>query len=120
MLITDIKRVVEQISRDKGIDRGILIKALEEALRSAAKKKYGSKVDIEAQYVEETGEIEVFQFKEVVAEVIEPDLEITLEQGRELDPECEIGDSLGTKMDATTFGRIAAQYVIKMCRSRNS
>jgi len=63
MLITDIKRVVEQISRDKGIDRGILIKALEEALRSAAKKKYGSKVDIEAQYVEETGEIEVFQFK---------------------------------------------------------
>ena len=81
MLITDIKRVVEQISRDKGIDRGILIKALEEALRSAAKKKYGSKVDIEAQYVEETGEIEVFQFKEVVAEVIEPDIEITLEEG---------------------------------------
>ena len=73
------------------------------------KKKYGSKVDIEAQYVEETGEIEVFQFKEVVAEVIEPDLQITLEEGRELDPECEVGDSLGTKMDATTFGRIAAQ-----------
>jgi len=109
MLITDIKRVVEQISRDKGIDRGILIKALEEALRSAAKKKYGSKVDIEAQYVEETGEIEVFQFKEVVAEVIEPDIEITLDEGRELDPDCEIGDSLGTKMDASTFGRIAAQ-----------
>jgi len=109
MLITDIKRVVEQISRDKGIDRGILIKALEEALRSAAKKKYGSKVDIEAQYVEETGEIEVFQFKEVVAEVIEPDIEITLDEGRDLDPDCEIGDSLGTKMDASTFGRIAAQ-----------
>jgi len=109
MLITDIKRVVEQISRDKGIDRGILIKALEEALRSAAKKKYGSKVDIEAQYVEETGEIEVFQFKEVVAEVIEPDLQVDLENGRTLDPECEIGDSLGTRMDASTFGRIAAQ-----------
>ncbi|HHE73475.1 MAG TPA: transcription termination/antitermination protein NusA, partial [Desulfobacteraceae bacterium] len=109
MLITDIKRVVEQISRDKGIDRGILIKALEEALRSAAKKKYGSKVDIEAQYVEETGEIEVFQFKEVVAEVVEPDIEVTLEEGRGLDPECEVGDSLGTRMDASTFGRIAAQ-----------
>lgn len=109
MLITDIKRVVEQISRDKGIDRGILIKALEEALRSAAKKKYGSKVDIEAQYVEETGEIEVFQFKEVVAEVAEPDLEVTLEEGRKLDPDCEVGDSLGSKMDASTFGRIAAQ-----------
>ena len=75
MFIADIKRVVEQVSRDKGIDRGILIKALEEALRSAARKKYGSKVDIEAQYVEETGEIEVFQFKEVVAEVVEPEAE---------------------------------------------
>jgi N utilization substance protein A len=109
MFISDIKRVVEQVSRDKGIRREILIHALEEALKSAARKKYGSKVDIEANYDEETGEIEVFQFKDVVAEVQEPDLELTLEQGRELDPDCEIGDSLGTKMDATTFGRIAAQ-----------
>jgi N utilization substance protein A len=109
MLITDIKRVVEQISRDKGIDKQILIKALEEALRSAAKKKYGNKIDIEAQYIEETGEIEVFQFKEVAETITEPDLQISLAEGRQLDPECEIGDSLGTKMDASTFGRIAAQ-----------
>jgi N utilization substance protein A len=109
MFIADIKRVVEQVSRDKGINVEVLIKALEEALRSAAKKKFGSKIDIEAQYNEESGEIEVFQFKEVVEEIEEPDLQITLEQGRKLDPECEIGDSLGTKMDASTFGRIAAQ-----------
>jgi N utilization substance protein A len=109
MLITDIKRVVEQISRDKGIDRQILIKALEEALRSAAKKKFGNKVDIEAQYIEETGEIEVFQFKEVIETVTEPDLQISLKEGRKLDPDCQVGDSLGTKMDASTFGRIAAQ-----------
>ncbi|MGD8367081.1 MAG: transcription termination factor NusA, partial [Desulfobacterales bacterium] len=109
MFIADIKRVVEQVSRDKGIDRGILIKALEEALRSAARKRFGSKVDIEVQYNEEMGEIEVFQFKEVVEEITEPDLEIGLEEGRQLDPECEIGDSLGVKMDTTTFGRIAAQ-----------
>lgn len=50
MFIADIKRVVEQVSRDKGIDVEILIRALEEALRSAARKKFGSKVDIEAQY----------------------------------------------------------------------
>ena len=109
MLISDIKRVVEQVSRDKGIDVQILIKALEEALRSAAKKKYGNKVDIEAQYTEETGEIEVFQFKEVTDTITEPDLQISLEEGRKLDPDCEVGDSLGTKMDASTFGRIAAQ-----------
>ena len=58
MLITDIKRVVEQISRDKGIDRNVLIQALEEALKSAARKKYGNAIDIEVQYNEETGEIE--------------------------------------------------------------
>jgi N utilization substance protein A len=109
MQISDIKRVVEQVSRDKGIDRMVLIKALEEALRSAARKKFGSKMEIEVQYNEETGEIEVFQFKDVAEVVTEPALEISLEEGRRLDPDCEIGDSLGTKMDTTTFGRIAAQ-----------
>ena len=109
MLISEIKRVIEQVSRDKGIDRQILIKALEEALKSAARKKYGPKVDIEVQYSEETGELEVFQFKEVIEAVEEPMLQISLEEGRRLDPECEVGDSLGTKMDTNTFGRIAAQ-----------
>jgi N utilization substance protein A len=109
MHISDIKRVVDQVSRDKGIDREVLIKALEEALKSAARKKYGNKMDIEVQYNEESGEIEVFQFKDVAEEVTEPALEISLEEGRKLDPDCEIGDSLGTKMDTTTFGRIAAQ-----------
>jgi len=109
MFISDIKRVVEQVSRDKGINREILIKALEEALVSAARKKFGSSVDIEVQYNESTGEIEVFQFKDVAEVVTEPDLQISIEEGRKLDPECEVGDSLGTKMDTSTFGRIAAQ-----------
>jgi N utilization substance protein A len=100
---------VEQVSRDKGIDRQILIQALEEALRSAARKKYGAKIDIEAKFNDQSGEIEIFQFKEVVEEVTEPDLQISLQEGRKLDSECEVGDSLGTKMDAATFGRIAAQ-----------
>lgn len=109
MFIADIKRVVEQVSRDKGIDREILIKALKEAMGSAARKKFGSKIDIEVQYNEETGEIEVFQFKDVTDVVTEPEVQLSLEEGRKLDPECEIGDSLGTKMDTSTFGRIAAQ-----------
>ena len=109
MQISDISRVVEQVSRDKGIDREVLIRALEEALKSAARKKFGNKMDIEVQYNNDTGEIEVFQFKDVAETVTEPALEISLEEGRKLDPECEIGDSLGTKMDTSTFGRIAAQ-----------
>ncbi|MBC2695424.1 MAG: transcription termination factor NusA [Desulfobacteraceae bacterium] len=109
MFISDIKRVVEQVSRDKGIDREVLIKALEDALKSAARKKFGSNIDIEVKYNEESGEIEVFQFKEVVENIAEPDLQISLEEAYKLDPESKIGDSLGTKMDASTFGRIAAQ-----------
>jgi N utilization substance protein A len=109
MFVADIKRVVDQVSRDKGIDREILISALEEALKSAARKKFGSKIDIEVQYSDDSGEIEVFQFKDVVETVEDPVLEITLEEGRKLDADCEIGDSLGTKMDTSTFGRIAAQ-----------
>ncbi len=109
MHISDIKRVVDQVSRDKGIDREVLIKALEEALKSAARKKFGNKMDIAVNYNEESGEIEVFQFKDVAEVITEPALEISLEEGRKLDPDCEIGDSLGTKMDTSTFGRIAAQ-----------
>ncbi|MGM0453696.1 MAG: transcription termination factor NusA [Thermodesulfobacteriota bacterium] len=109
MLITDMKRVIEQVSRDKGIEFNVLVKTLEEALRSAVRKKFGNKIDIEIQYNEESGELEVFQFKDVVEEITDPDFEMSLEEGRKLDPECEPGDSLGSKMDTTTFGRIAAQ-----------
>jgi transcription termination/antitermination protein NusA len=109
MLISEIKRVVDQVSRDKGIEKSVLIKAIEEALKSAARKKFGNKIEIEIQYSDQTGEIEVFQFKEVVETVKDSAVEISYEDGRKLDPECEIGDSLGTKMDTTTFGRIAAQ-----------
>jgi len=108
-MIPDLKRLIEQVSRDKGIDREVLVTTLEEAMKSAARKKYGHDLDLEVAYNEEFGEIEAFQFKEVVAEVEDPILEISLEQGQKLDPECEVGDSLGIKLDTDTFGRIAAQ-----------
>jgi N utilization substance protein A len=109
MQVSDIKRVIDQISRDKGIDRHVLIATLEEALKSAARKKHGNRIDVEVQYNEETGEIEVFQFKEVAETVEDPELQMSVEEGRQLDPDCEIGDSLGTKMETSSFGRIAAQ-----------
>ncbi|MBU3947970.1 MAG: transcription termination factor NusA [Proteobacteria bacterium] len=109
MLISEIKRVVDQVSRDRGIDKNVLIKAIEEALKSAARRKYGNKIDIEIQYNEESGDIEAFQFKKVVDTVTDSMTQISLAEGQTLDPECELGDSLGTKMDTTAFGRIAAQ-----------
>jgi N utilization substance protein A len=108
-MISDLKRIIDQVSKDKGIDRRTLVETLEEAIRSAAKKRYGPRMEVEVAFDEETGDLEVFQFKEVVEEVEEPQLEISVEAGRRLDPECQIGDSLGTKMDTSEFGRIAAQ-----------
>jgi len=108
-MITDLKRTIDQISRDKGIDREVLIGTLEEAIRSAARKKYGNRFDLEIAFNDELGEVEVFQFKEVVEKVENKDLEISLEEGRNLDPDCEMGDSLGMKMEMAEFGRIAAQ-----------
>ncbi|MEW5722209.1 MAG: transcription termination factor NusA [Thermodesulfobacteriota bacterium] len=108
-MITDLKRIIDQVSRDKGIDRTILVSTLEEAIKSAAKKKFGLSDNFEVSYNEEAGEMEVFRFKEVVEEVEDPQLQITLEEARALDPESQIGDELGVKMDTTGFGRIAAQ-----------
>ncbi len=109
MLITDIKRVIEQVSREKGINIEVLITTIKEAVESAAKKKLGTRADIEVHYDEKSGEVEVFQFKEVVPEVNDPDIELTLEDGQRFDPACEVGDSLGIKVDTADFGRIAAQ-----------
>lgn len=108
-MFNEIKRVIDQVSRDKGIDAGVLMKTIEEAIASAARKKLGPHAEIEVQYKPVTGEVEVFQFKEVVQKITDPATQITLAEGRELDPECEIGDSLGIKLDTALFGRIAAQ-----------
>lgn len=109
MFITDIKRVIDQVSREKGIEPEVLINTLKEAIISAARKKIGPRADIEVHYDGKTGEVEVFHFKEVVEVVEYPDSELTLEEGYGYDPECEIGDSLGIRVDTEEFGRIAAQ-----------
>jgi N utilization substance protein A len=108
-MISDLNRIIEQVGKDKGIDKKILIDALEQALLAAARKKYGPKQEIESKYNEEAGEIELFQFKTVVKEVKNPHTEIGFANARELDADVEVGDSLGTKIDLSEFGRIAAQ-----------
>ncbi|MEJ5349342.1 MAG: transcription termination factor NusA [Desulfosoma sp.] len=108
-MASELKRLIDQVSREKGIDRAVLIETLVEAVKSAIKKRYGSKIDVEVTYNDEFGEMEAFTFKEVVEEVEDPEKQISLEQARNLDPESEIGDELGIRMDTDTLGRIAAQ-----------
>ena len=105
-----LKRIIDQISRDKGIDRALLVDAIEEAVKSAARKKYGSRRDIEVQFNDETGEIEVFQYRTVVESVEDEETEIALPEAKLLDPEVELDDDLGEKiLDIADLGRIAAQ-----------
>jgi N utilization substance protein A len=96
------------VGKDKGIDRKVIIEALEQAVLTASRKKYGHQGEIEVHYNEEAGEVELFQFKQVVEEVANPSTEISLKEAKELDSEAQIGDSLGVKLN-TDFGRIGAQ-----------
>ena len=107
--MTELKTIIDQISRDKGIEREILISTLEDALRSAARKKFGQDREVEVAYNDEQGDIEVFEFKDVVEEVEDEEAQVSLEEGRLMDPECQVGDQLGVKVETADFGRIAAQ-----------
>ena len=105
---SNLNFVIDQVGKDKGIDRRVIIEALEQAVLTASRKKYGHQGEIEVHYNEEAGEVELFQFKQVVEEVTNPSTEISLEEAKELDNEAQIGDSLGVKLN-TDFGRIGAQ-----------
>jgi len=105
----NLNHIIDQVVKDKGIDRGVLVEALEAAVLSAANKKYRNTRELEAHYNDEAGEVEVFEFVTVVDEVENSYQEIDLSEAREIDPDVEIGDSLGMKMDASSFSRIAAQ-----------
>lgn len=106
----DLNAIIGQIGRDKGIDRLILIEAVESAMLSAARKHFGHNLNLEAKFDEDTGEIEVVQFKTVVDRVEDEATQISVEMARqEFDPEAMVGDELGKKLDTTPLGRIAAQ-----------
>jgi len=108
-MILDISQIINQLGKEKGIDRSVIIGAIKDALESAAKKKYGMNKRLEAMYDEDTGDFEVLEFRTVVNEVADEELEISLAEARELDPEARLNDSIGFRMSTKDLGRIAAQ-----------
>ncbi len=116
----NLNYLIEQISKEKGIDKEIILEALKEAMLKAAQK--GHKIEdadrLEAIYNEEEGEIEVYHFKDVVEEVTDPSTQISFEEAKKLDPETVIGDELGIKIDTEEFGRIAAQVAKQIIVSK--
>lgn len=107
--IINLKHAIDQLVKEKGIDRRVVLEAMEQAVLTAANKKYRNTRDLEAHYNNESGEVELFEFVTVVEEVEDSYKEITLDEAHEIDPEAEIGDSLGEKLDSSSFSRIAAQ-----------
>lgn len=110
-LFGDLAKVIDQVGKDKGIDKDIIIDAVKQAMLTAARKKYGTYREIEAQYNEETGEVELYEFKEVVEreKFIDEEVEIPLDEALKLDPGAQLDDSIGIKLESNDLGRIAAQ-----------
>ena len=105
----NLKHTIDQIVKEKAIDKQVIIEALEQAVLTAANKKYRNTRDLEAHFNQELGEVELFEFVTVVEEVQDSYKEITLDEAREEDPEVEFGDSIGMKLPSSEFSRIAAQ-----------
>lgn len=115
----DLEQIISQVGRDKGIDKEVLIEAIESAVLSAARKHFGQSRNIEASYNEDIGEIEVLEFKTVVEKVEDSNTQMTMDEAqRDYDPDCEIGDELGRKLDSSSLGRIAAQTAKQVIRQR--
>ena len=108
-MFSELGRMIEELCKDKGIDRQIIINALIEAMLRVAKNKYGHSMAIEASFNEELGEVELFSFRTVVEQVTNRNKEMSFEEARKKDPEAELGDSIGEKIPTSEFGRIAAQ-----------
>jgi N utilization substance protein A len=105
----EILRIIEQISREKGIEKEILLAGVEAAVLSAAKRRYGPAESLQAYFNPQTGTLELTIAKTVAAQLQDPKGEIALEQARAYDLEAKVGDVMHIPLEVEGFGRIAAQ-----------
>lgn len=101
--------VIDQIGREKGIDKARVIGAVEAALQTAAKKRFGQGENIQVEIDPKTGEINVISVRRIVESVTNPKAEISLHEARRVDSEAEVGDEIGSVIEMEELGRIAAQ-----------
>jgi N utilization substance protein A len=105
----ELLTVIEQIGREKGIDANRILEAVESALLTAAKKRYGAAENIQVRIDRKSGEVEAISLKKIVNEVTNPQSEVSLAEARKVDSEAELGDEIGAVIEIEEFGRIAAQ-----------
>jgi len=107
----ELLHLIEQISREKGVEKSVVIDAVLSAVLSAARKRFGTTDNINARLDEETGAIALFSSKTVRYEddIVDDSLEISLEEAHDIHPAAAIGDLIEVQHDIDDFGRIAAQ-----------
>ena len=101
--------VIDQICKEKGISKDVLLEAVESALVSAARRKFPENENIRVKVDPKNGKISIHLIYQVVTEVEEPGNQMTLEEAKELDPNAEIGGEVDILQDFEGYGRIAAQ-----------
>ena len=109
--LTELSRVMDSVCKDKGIEKEEIVSAVEEAVLSAAQKLFRMQdldKELEVHFNEDDGDVELFEFKTVVEEIEDPEMEITEAEAINLDPEAELGDQIGVKINPD-FTRIAIQ-----------
>ena len=102
-------KAIEELEKEKQISKDILIEAIELALVSAYKKNYGTAQNVRVVIDREQGDIDVFMKRDVVEEVEDDLMEISIEDALEIDPRYKVGDAIEYQVTPRDFGRIAAQ-----------
>jgi transcription termination/antitermination protein NusA len=105
----ELLQIADAVAREKGIDRMIVVAAMEDAIQKAARSRYGSETDIRAEINGKTGEIKLQRLLKVVEKIENPATDITLEDARAKNPAAQAGDFIAEPLPPMDFGRIAAQ-----------
>jgi transcription termination/antitermination protein NusA len=105
-----LQQTIEQLAKEKGIEPEVIIAAIEEAVKTASRKYYKTNEDLHARFNLETGQVDLFALKEIVAEVVNPATQISLAEARGLyGDEAEVGMEIEFPKSTEVLGRIAAQ-----------
>ncbi len=114
----DFIDALEQLEREKGIDKDTLLEAIEAALISGYKRNFNSAPNVRVEIGRETGEVRVFARKQVVEEPSDTRLEISLDAAMDLNPVYQVGDVVEIEITPRDFGRIAAQTAKQVVTQR--
>src|SRR5512146_706776 len=105
----ELLQIADAVAREKSIDRGIVIAAMEDAIAKAARARYGSETDVHAEIDAKKGELRLSRHMLVVEKVENPSNQISLDDARRANPGAQIGDTIADTLPPLEYGRIAAQ-----------